>query len=389
MSANDAPLLGIAPAHVPALVALLFLPFGVALAMRVVRWADEHGVGAAVRLSDGYTAAPLAVRVAASLLLASGVVHVALAFGHHSERSTLFLLDGVGLMGLTLAALTTTWWRPVAAALLIANMIAYTVLIGMRQEAADQLGIAVKLAELTALALVLSPRGLAVRRRALAWGAMAAVFPLCVAVGGTAWIVSVTHAAEGAGHVHAAGSVHDHRRVHDLRHALVEGRTPDGTAAERLVAETRAWAARYATIEAAYADGYRDTRLTGGDTPHIEHRGHMRDGRVLDPAAPEQLVYVRTGVGLILAGVVYVMPRAGQRGPAVGAADAHWHTHTLCITPAPLFIAGLMPPTGHCPPGSVNAVLPEMIHVWLVDNPGGPFADGLEKAYVERLKKGE
>jgi hypothetical protein len=39
-------------------------------------------------------------------------------------------------------------------------------------------------------------------------------------------------------------------------------------------------------------------------------------------------------------------------------------------------------PFGSCPALSVNLTVPEMMHVWIVDNPNGPFAEGLDKEWV-------
>jgi hypothetical protein len=389
MSVNDAPFLGIAPEHLPAFIAVLLAAPGLWLFMKGTRRLCGKGFMPAVRFVSSYHAAPLVVRLVAVLLVVTGVAHLALAFdGHAGEMGGLFLLDGLAYLVLAWAAIRTRRWRPLAAMLLALNLLAYTVVIGQRQESFEHFGMAIKLAELTALGLVLSPRGLAVRRRWLAWAAMVApFFSLGILVGGVTWVTSITHAeaAGGEEHVHADGSRHRHGHTHDARDALAgRGTALDPAYAAWLAAETKARVARFEDIEVARAEGYRANFSQESDTPHFEHPRYMKDRTVLDPSRPEQLVYVRTPSGPKLAGVVYVMPRAGERGPAIGA-GAHWHTHTLCVTPLPMFITGIMPPTGLCPPGSVNFVTPEMIHVWTVDNPGGPFAEELDKDYLREL----
>jgi len=391
MSVNDAGLFGIAPEHRPAALALLALAPALWLLMLAARRLCGKGFMPAVRFVGRHYEASLSLRLIALLLLIGGVAHLALAFGDHAGGlGGLFLLDGVAYVWLAWAALSARRWRVPAAGLLAANLIAYAVVVGRREEPFDQFGMAIKLVELLTLGLVLSPRGLTVRRRRLAWAAMVApLFALGIAVGGGSWVAAVTHPApraEGAEHVHADGAVHRLGHGHDARDDLA-GRGPalDPEYAAWLVAETKASVERYQDIEAAYADGYRGNFTRNGDTPHLDHPRYKDDGRVLDPAHPEQLVYVNTRTGPILVGVVYVMPRTGERGRAI-APGAHWHTHTLCLTPLPAFIAGIMPPTGLCPPGSVNVVTPEMIHVWTVDAPGGPFAPELDKGYLRQLQ---
>jgi len=39
-------------------------------------------------------------------------------------------------------------------------------------------------------------------------------------------------------------------------------------------------------------------------------------------------------------------------------------------------------PFGNCPALSINVTTPEMMHVWVVENPQGPFAEGLDAAWV-------
>jgi hypothetical protein len=121
---------------------------------------------------------------------------------------------------------------------------------------------------------------------------------------------------------------------------------------------------------------------------HYENKRFAKDSAVLDPARPENLVYVRTPDGPLLAGVVYVMPRPEMRAPRPGGPITNFHTHSLCIAPSPPWIAGLLSPFGACPAGSVNVVTPEMMHVWLLDGmPGGPYAEELDKEYLKTLTR--
>jgi len=35
-----------------------------------------------------------------------------------------------------------------------------------------------------------------------------------------------------------------------------------------------------------------------------------------------------------------------------------------------------------CPASSVTLTIPEMMHVWIVEPPGGPFAEGVDQAWA-------
>jgi hypothetical protein len=145
-------------------------------------------------------------------------------------------------------------------------------------------------------------------------------------------------------------------------------------AADRLVAATKAGVARFADIAAAEAAGYRIVTpfaFYGARAAHFHNDAYALDGTALDPERPEDLVYLKQDDGqLVLIGVMYLAPVGA--GPAVGGPLTQWHTHDdLCGN-----VDGLVPtlPSGECPPGT-GPLGVEMLHVWLVDHPEGPFAD--------------
>jgi len=387
MSVNSAPFLGVAPEHMPALIAALAVVALLPWFMVVARRLCGRGFMPAVRFIRGYYGAPLADRIAAALMVVTGVVHLAVAAAHGGDLRGWFLLDGLAFLLLAAAVFMVRWWRPLTAGLLVATLLAYVGAIGSGEEAVDHLGIATKAMELTALGLVLLPSSLSVRRPWLSWGAMTgAVLALGVVTGAGAWGAMLrTHDAEATEvHVHADGQSHAHGHSHG--DAVERAPTPaEAEAAARLAAETTADVARYADVNAAIADGYRVA--AGEDKPlaHYQNRQYMKDDVVLDPTQPEQLVYANTTDGPVLVGVVYVMPRPGMEGPAIGGPITRWHTHTFCAAPMPSWFAGLLSPFGTCPAGTVNAVMPEMMHVWTVDHPGGPFAEKLDPAYLKDL----
>jgi len=167
---------------------------------------------------------------------------------------------------------------------------------------------------------------------------------------------------------HAADG--DHAGHHDAPAATAEQRA----AADRLLAATREGVARFADFEAAAADGYVQATsfaFYGPRAAHFFNPAYTRDGDLLDPRRPETLMYLKRDDGTLeLLGVMYTAP-AG-RGPAVGGPLTPWHAHPdLCGARGGLV---LMNPDGACPPGAFPLDF-EMLHVWLTDVPGGPFAD--------------
>ncbi|MGI5160241.1 hypothetical protein [Microbispora sp. CA-102843] len=108
-------------------------------------------------------------------------------------------------------------------------------------------------------------------------------------------------------------------------------------------------AGRLPTAADAERAGYRVWTDNDG-VQQLANPALLQDGLVLDPAKPEVLVYHG---GKTLLGAVFVMP-PGTRGPAIGPLTP-WHSHTCPLCD---------------PPGETD-----MLHVWLVDYPGGGFAD--------------
>jgi hypothetical protein len=160
-------------------------------------------------------------------------------------------------------------------------------------------------------------------------------------------------------------------------------------AADRLVAETRRGTARFASLASAEADDYRPVTPPSAPTVHYINPEYADDGRVLDPEHPEVLVYANTRRGPVLTGAMYLANQPGDEGPAVGGCLTAWHTHTdLCFSTSELQVVSFSS-DGSCPAGQVHYVPPPMLHVWLVDVPGGPFAGSVDgSALVRRLDRG-
>jgi hypothetical protein len=45
-----------------------------------------------------------------------------------------------------------------------------------------------------------------------------------------------------------------------------------------------------------------------------------------------------------------------------------------------------MGPFATCPLGSIDLSAPPMLHVWIVDNPGGPFAVDIDPSAVAAVR---
>jgi hypothetical protein len=255
------------------------------------------------------------------------------------------------------------------------------------------LGLATKLVELTALGLVLAPHRSAgsegARRRG--WtGAALAVLSVGVVSGCIVWGASLIPQPTGGDTTndHEPGTVaHSHPPGRAHGHGHLPPTVDQRLAAARLAAETRIGIARYQDQALALADGYRPVALGREPVVHWENRRAARDGRTLDPALPEQLVYADTADGPLLLGAVFVMPRPDTAGPTVGGPLTRWHTHALCIAPLPPWFAGLVSPFGACPVLSAGIVTAEMMHVWTVENPDGPFAEQLNEEYLRTLRR--
>jgi len=377
-------LTGFAPDHVAAVGALLAAAVLILPGARVVAAHAVMGAPWAVRLRAGWAAAGTGERWAAALLAASAVIHLGLPLGHGGGLiAVAFLASGVAYGWLAVRALTGRRWRGLTVALVLATLVAYLIALA-RGEEADQVGLATALVELAALGLAVG-----VRRRT---AATALLMTASVLFGVGSWVAAFAgHALEDAAAASGPGTGHHHDGQHLARAQAgvimrpgATGTTPgQERAAAELVAAVRAASARYRDVSAALADGYQPDRAGDGLDVHFDNKQRSDDGAVLDPARPEQLVYARAGDRSVLLGVVFRMPRAGERGPQIGGATTTWHTHNICVGPLPPGF-GLVTPYGTCPFLTAEVTLPEMMHVWLVDSPAGPFADSLPQDVARR-----
>jgi hypothetical protein len=429
MSSWEAFFVGIAPQHVPALIAVVLLPVLVLVVRRLrpaaVAMAQPAPPGtgpAAFRPAEprvGPTglrwSAPQAsptppdvVRMWAAWLLGiAAAVHLGLPLGHHDGPvlTVAFLASGAAYAWLAMRAFEGRSWRLLSGLLVVATLIAYLVVAGSGGEEPDQVGIATALVELAALGLCLVPiRQPGRPRRVARFFGSTGLVVITFLVGVTIWIGSfLAHAATDAatdgvmvasadGSAGAVGHTGDHAHEHEHAARAQAGvimrpianhhpTVAQRQAADQLAAATKKAMARYATLDAAVAAGYVVPKPGRGTDVHMEHKTFKNDGRILDPQRPEMLVFAIEGGRATLLGVVFVMQEAGSPGPEPGGAITRWHAHNICLTALPPGF-GIVSPFGTCPALSVNVTVPEMMHVWVVDNPQGAFAEGLDEAWV-------
>jgi uncharacterized membrane protein len=157
------------------------------------------------------------------------------------------------------------------------------------------------------------------------------------------------------------------------------------TEAERLWADTfvqRAWqSARdhgWLDFAKAQADGFQ---LQWGDREHYFNRAFLFDDRILDPERPEFLMYRDTPHGKLLIGFMFYGRTVDEKGPQPGGALASWHFHPwgprgYCAEKGVLVVSRPSE-EGACPTGEFVTRSAEMLHVWFVDHPLGPYADAM------------
>jgi hypothetical protein len=390
--------IGIAPEHIPSLLAVIALPAIVLLAGHL-RPTLPTGLGQ--RRDRPRAPMTLFDRWAAWLLAICAAVHVALPLGQH-DRPVLtlgFLAAGGAYAWLAMRVVEGRPWRLWTALLLVASLLTYAVVSASGAEQPDQVGIATVLVEIALLGLCLVPLRQPGRRRRFArFAASTGMVFTAFLVGALVWAGTLA-AHNGANtEVAAAGASasttaldHDHHsHAQDSRAQAgivvgpVDGNDPTPAqqqAAAQLAEAVKADTARFADLDVALAAGYRLPAVREGMEVHLENKGYANDGRILDPQRPETLVYAISGGRATLLGALFVMQKGGEPGPAVGGSITHWHAHNVCVTAFPPGF-GLVTPFGGCTALSVDITTPEMMHVWVVDSPAGTFADGLDDAWV-------
>ncbi len=373
------PLYDIAPGHELAVAAVAVLP--------VVAWIVRTQGGPRVtRLVSGYAVLSPVRKLCFWLLASVAAVHVGLAIGHGGPGlRLLFLLDAALLAEAARRLALGLSWRVLAAAVLLGSLVAYPLAM-VGGQAPDQIGLATKLMEVTALAIVSRP---APGRRVRGWAASGVTILLVVLTGLSGWVGAFAAAGGVQAHEHDQGVGSVPAPGTSLSASIPAAASVEQVSAARLLLEaTRAAIARYADPAVAARDGYAVDGIAGLDS-HASNEAYEHDDRVLDPERPESLVYAMGTHGPILLGAMFQMPGFGEVGPAVGGPLTVWHGHEqICFSLVPPGLTGIVSPLGGCPVGSLSIPRTvEMMHVWTVPGAPQPFGDlddAWRDAYVKR-----
>jgi len=130
------------------------------------------------------------------------------------------------------------------------------------------------------------------------------------------------------------------------------------------------------------ADGFL---VPGSDSRHHRNDEYVLDRIQLDPERPEYLMYYpdpnRDGEQA-LTGFMFLADGRESRGHQFAGPLAIWHYHKYtnarCWAGHGLLSTGMIDGQGRCSTGGVPLNRsPEMVHVWLIDHPRGPFATGM------------
>ena len=171
----------------------------------------------------------------------------------------------------------------------------------------------------------------------------------------------------------------------------VEPSAEQKKSADELVRESFAAAKRNGWFD--FAKGLKDGfELMFADSEHYVKREFITDDKILDPDRPEFLMYYETSRGPKLAGYMYMVRTPEERGPQIGGPSTIWHYH---IWPDPIclyrgmFSVAMLDTNAKCREGVVGQKSPEMIHVWFIEHPDGPYATGMKLSpeQVNELKK--
>ncbi|MCH7584752.1 MAG: hypothetical protein IH941_06290 [Acidobacteria bacterium] len=357
------PMYSVIAEHSAAILAVFTVVVGAWIVRRLAPSRDRFA-----RWLDSYRALGVLDRMLFWLLATSGAVHAGLALGHEpSGYTSLYVVDAALLWFVTRRLLLGGRWRRWAGLTLVGSLMGYAV-AGMAGEPPDQVGLATKLVELAALAIVLTPRQDRRLRRALA---STAVVTLTIVVGIGAW-AGAFQSGDGGHHLGATPTPGV---------LLPNGEDRDPTAhetreAESLYQEVVAGVARYRDPALASAAGYNLEGIYGLEF-HASNAAFQADGRILDPERPETLIWAVSDGGPVLVGALFEMSTIGDAGPAPGGPLTVWHAHDhVCFSLTPPALAGLVSPFGGCPLGSISvARTAEMIHVWTLPGVEEPFGD--------------
>ncbi len=303
-------------------------------------------------------------KTAVAAMAFSSVAHFGLVFGHEPNGLTLGYLATAIAMGYGIRVVIAGGrWRRWSAGLLGGSLAAFAVAT-VGGTAPDQIAMLTKLAELIGLAAALSPEP-GVR---LARAGTASLVIVTVALSISSWAGAFS-----------SGGGHHHGETPPPAVALPYGIDRSPTDSELLAADE--FHQRVVEELAPYQDpavaaeaGYKIGQITTLDF-HADNPALKKDGRIMDPAYPETLVYAAGPEGPVLVGAMFQMDELGDTGPAIGGPLTVWHAHDhVCISFTGM--TGAVSPLGACSLGSVAIpITNEMIHVFILDGAPDRFGE--------------
>jgi hypothetical protein len=163
-------------------------------------------------------------------------------------------------------------------------------------------------------------------------------------------------------------------------------------AAVDLVNQTVAATGQYRSLTAAKAAGYVPITPSGLPVVHYVNPAYYAQtktpSQVLNPQAPQSLVYANTRTGPVLVATMFIMPSgtSGAATPNPGGCLTQWHIHTNLCFNGQSQVVGINN-SGTCPTGSANRGTQPMMHVWVAPVPGGPLTvDATNRQIVDAAK---
>jgi hypothetical protein len=150
--------------------------------------------------------------------------------------------------------------------------------------------------------------------------------------------------------------------------------------ADQLIADTLRELPRWATIEAAKADGYTSIGDAATGVEHYIKASLIQDDIILDPTQPESLVYEVDGDQRTLTGAMFIASARPTDDPeleAWGGPLMTWHNHgDLCWDRVNGVnqVVGTLNDAGVCDRGVNTGGANPMVHVWIAPHQCGPFA---------------
>ncbi len=216
-------------------------------------------------------------------------------------------------------------------------------------------------------------------------------------VGALAMIVLSSDAAGWAASVELATSSGAAAAATDHNHTTVPATGVTGAqlqAALQLIDATKAAVSKFKDQRVAIKAGYRPMEPEGLQIMHYVNKAYVTIADVLRPDHVQSLIYFNSKHGPVLIGAMYMMPNLATPGPEIGGSLTVWHHHDqLCIDKSTGTIVAFAhaassnsnDKSGTCPLGSSNGSSPEMLHVWLIATPDGPFASDMSPDVLATL----